>query len=497
MVALGAAVQANILAGRSEATKEMLLLDVTPLSLGIEALGGVVAKIIHRNSTIPASATEHFTTGVEGQTNVAIHVLQGERELAKDCRSLARFDLKGIPPMPAGLPRIEVKFLIDANGIMHVSARELRSGKEAEIEVQPSYGLTDEQVENMILESFDYAEDDFQQRQVIEARNEAETMLAAMEKGRKNPAWERVVVAGADKYRQAGDRAARGHEGRRLPGDTYRDRCTQSGNHAPGGDDDGFGRGRGTQGKNDGNRRCRRRARCAASHRESGDRVRRLSAVGCRLSAAGCRLLVASCGCRFLFAICKLRSVRVRRWHRSLKNDSQSATGAEDDSPALQRWVRVAANSIERSPFRDSTKTLWPMTKSRMAVPRRRLSPLPPNLVRLTFLPERQTVEFERGKLPYQDHGKPGSILDIALNFGLHLEHACGGNCACTTCHVVVKKGKELLSDMDDDEADRLDMAADLQLDSRLGCQAVIEKPGEVVVEIPAWNRNYVSESGD
>ncbi len=120
-----------------------------------------------------------------------------------------------------------------------------------------------------------------------------------------------------------------------------------------------------------------------------------------------------------------------------------------------------------------------------------------PNLVRLTFLPERQTVEFERGKLPYQDHGKPGSILDIALHFGLHLEHACGGNCACTTCHVVVKKGKELLSDMDDDEADRLDMAADLQLDSRLGCQAVIEKPGEVVVEIPAWNRNYVSESGD
>ena len=192
VVALGAAVQANILAGRSEATKEMLLLDVTPLSLGIEALGGVVAKIIHRNSTIPASATEHFTTGVEGQTNVAIHVLQGERELAKDCRSLARFDLKGIPPMPAGLPRIEVKFLIDANGIMHVSARELRSGKEAEIEVQPSYGLTDEQVENMILESFDYAEDDFQQRQVIEARNEAETILAALEKGRKNPAWEEL-----------------------------------------------------------------------------------------------------------------------------------------------------------------------------------------------------------------------------------------------------------------------------------------------------------------
>ena len=189
VVALGAAVQANILGGGSDVTKDMLLLDVTPLSLGIEALGGVVAKIIHRNSTVPASATEHFTTGVEGQTNVAIHVLQGERELAKDNRSLARFDLKGIPPMPAGLPRIEVKFLIDANGILHVSAREQRSGKEAEIKVQPSYGLTDDQVETMILESFDYAEQDFAQRQVIEARNEANIILTALEKGRKNEAW--------------------------------------------------------------------------------------------------------------------------------------------------------------------------------------------------------------------------------------------------------------------------------------------------------------------
>src|ERR1041385_1324691 len=192
VVALGAAVQANILAGGSATTKDMLLLDVTPLSLGVEALGGVVAKIIHRNSTIPASAVEHFTTGVEGQTNVAIHVLQGERELAKDNRSLARFDLKGIPPMPAGLPRIEVKFLIDANGILHVSAREQRSGKEAEIKVQPSYGLTDDQVESMILESFDYAEQDFAQRQTIEARNEANTILTALEKGRGNPAWKHL-----------------------------------------------------------------------------------------------------------------------------------------------------------------------------------------------------------------------------------------------------------------------------------------------------------------
>jgi len=193
VVALGAAVQAHILEGGSKATEDMLLLDVTPLSLGIEALGGVVAKIIQRNSTIPASATEHFTTGVDGQANVAIHVVQGEREMAKDCRSLARFDLKGIPPMSAGLPRIEVKFLIDANGILHVSAREQRSGKEAEIEVKPTYGLTDEQVENMILESFDFAEQDFAERQLIEARNEAATILAAVEKAPANPAWQQLT----------------------------------------------------------------------------------------------------------------------------------------------------------------------------------------------------------------------------------------------------------------------------------------------------------------
>jgi molecular chaperone DnaK len=189
VVALGAAVQADILAGDSKTTEEMLLLDVTPLSLGIEALGGTVARIIERNSTIPASATEYFTTGVDGQTNVAIHVVQGERELASDCRSLARFDLKGIPPMSAGLPRIEVRFLIDADGILQVTAKEQRSGKAAEIEVKPTYGLTDEQVEGMILDSFDHAEEDFSKRLLIEARNEAETILAAVDRAPQNPAW--------------------------------------------------------------------------------------------------------------------------------------------------------------------------------------------------------------------------------------------------------------------------------------------------------------------
>ena len=213
VVALGAAVQADILAGASKTAEEMLLLDVTPLSLGIEALGGTVARIIERNSTIPASATEHFTTGVDGQTNVAIHVVQGERELAADCRSLARFDLKGIPPMSAGLPRIEVRFLIDADGILRVTAREQRSGKAAQIEVKPTYGLSDEQVESMILESFDHAEEDFAKRLLIESRNEAETILAAIERAPESPAWHQLSGDEQIAIAAAGDHLARVKQG--------------------------------------------------------------------------------------------------------------------------------------------------------------------------------------------------------------------------------------------------------------------------------------------
>jgi molecular chaperone DnaK len=186
VVALGAAVQAGILSGTVE---NQLLLDVTPLSLGIETMGGVVSKLIHRNSTIPASATETFTTAVEGQRNVLIHVLQGERELAKDNRSLARFDLKDIDPLPAGMARIEVRFLIDANGILNVTARDARTGKEQSVEIKPSYGLTDEQVEAMISESIDRAEEDFNARQTAEARVEADRILAAVDKAKQNDAY--------------------------------------------------------------------------------------------------------------------------------------------------------------------------------------------------------------------------------------------------------------------------------------------------------------------
>ena len=184
VVALGAAVQADILI---TGNREMLLLDVTPLSLGIETMGGVVSKIILRNSTIPATGSEMFTTAVDNQTAVDIHVLQGERELVADNRSLYRFKLRGIPPMPAGLPRVQVQFQIDASGILSVTARELRTEIEQTIEVKPSYGLTDEEVERMLLESFEHAEADFAARLLIDARNEAETVIQATEKSLRSP----------------------------------------------------------------------------------------------------------------------------------------------------------------------------------------------------------------------------------------------------------------------------------------------------------------------
>jgi len=179
VVALGAAVQADILI---TGNREMLLLDVTPLSLGIETMGGVTSKIIMRNSTIPATGSEMFTTAVDHQTAVDIHVLQGERELVPDNRSLARFKLRGIPPMPAGMPRVQVQFQIDANGILSVTASELRTEIAQTVEVKPSYGLTDEEVERMLMDSFEHAEADFAARLLIDARNEAESVIQATEK---------------------------------------------------------------------------------------------------------------------------------------------------------------------------------------------------------------------------------------------------------------------------------------------------------------------------
>jgi molecular chaperone DnaK len=178
VVALGAAVQADILTG---GTTDMLLLDVTPLSLGIETMGGVMSSLIRRNTTIPASAKELFTTYVDGQTGVDIHILQGERELVKDNRSLARFRLK-VPPLPAGVPRIEVTFLIDANGILNVKASDMRTGQTQSMEVKPSYGLSDTEVERMIEDSFKFAQQDVDARKLIEARLEAGALMTTTEK---------------------------------------------------------------------------------------------------------------------------------------------------------------------------------------------------------------------------------------------------------------------------------------------------------------------------
>ena len=179
VVALGAAVQGHVLAG---GTRDMLLLDVTPLSLGIETMGGACSKIIARNSPVPTQVTEGYTTYAENQTGITFNIVQGERELAKDCRSLGRFELKGIPPMPAGLPKVAVRFALDADGILTVTAKEESTGTEASIEVQPMHGLTDDQVEGMLLESFEHAQEDFDLSRLANLRIEIGTMTAAIER---------------------------------------------------------------------------------------------------------------------------------------------------------------------------------------------------------------------------------------------------------------------------------------------------------------------------
>ncbi|MEN9786349.1 MAG: chaperone protein HscA [Pseudomonadota bacterium] len=182
VVALGAAMQADMLSGAASMADDMLLLDVIPLSLGLELMGGVVEKFIPRCSTIPVSAHHTFTTHVDDQTSIDLHVVQGDRELARDNRSLARFRLAGLPPLPAGVPRVRVEFTVDADGLLTVSAREEYTGLETRVDVRPSYGLSEEEIERMLEDSIDHAEDDVEARMAIEARVEAEGILAALDK---------------------------------------------------------------------------------------------------------------------------------------------------------------------------------------------------------------------------------------------------------------------------------------------------------------------------
>ncbi len=380
VVATGASVQGAILAGLK---RDVLLLDVVPLSLGIETMGGAMSKLIMRNSTIPTQAKEIFTTFVDGQQAVKINILQGERELAQDCRKLGELILSGLPAMPAGLPVIEVTFLIDNNGILNVFAKEKRSGKSASAQIIPNYGLTHEEIKKIYTDALAKAKDDLLAHQLIDLRNQVQFDINATRRTMKK----------------------------------VKERMTED-------------------------------------LKESIER-----------------------------AICELEEIA--------KSDDvdaiQKALG--DFARKTVRLAELAIAETLSQAMDDAENNLSPQAILESAKSKKNNKS-----AIVTFVPAGKTIIARVDGNSYGGEGMPGSILDLALVNNIHIEHACGGFGACSTCHIKIKQGAEFLSELSDLEQDQLDQAPDVDATSRLACRAVIKEAGKIVVEIPAWNRNLVSE---